>query len=385
VSVLALSFGASGLLVAVPAQTALADTKSDIAAVKQDIASADAQLADLQNKAEQASERYNQARVQLTDVTRRLTIAQAKVEREKVALAAKQQQVDAFVVAAYQGGGVADFTAFVSGGSAQDTIDRLDSLGLVARNQDSAMADLELAKHAASEAQVEAQQLLDEQTQVTARVAAERAAINATVDQQVAILDKLTVKENGLVAKAKAEAARAAARKAAADLARRKAALRAAAAALAAQQAADAARARANASAANQSGNGNDTSGPQPDPTANGSNGAQIALKWAYAELGKPYVWGANGPNTFDCSGLTQYVWAKAGVYLPHYTGDQWNSGRHISYSQMRPGDLVFFYSDLHHVGIYIGNGQMINAPHTGDVVRIAPVNSNFAGAVRVG
>ncbi len=108
-------------------------------------------------------------------------------------------------------------------------------------------------------------------------------------------------------------------------------------------------------------------------------------MKWAYSELGKTYVWGANGPNTFDCSGLTSYVWAKAGVYLAHFTGDQWNSGRHIPYSELRPGDLVFFHSDHHHVGIYVGNGQMINAPHTGDVVRIAPIWSNFSGAVRVG
>ena len=109
-------------------------------------------------------------------------------------------------------------------------------------------------------------------------------------------------------------------------------------------------------------------------------------MQWAYRELGKPYVWGAAGPNSFDCSGLTQYVWAKAGVYLDHYTGSQWNEGRHVSQSELQPGDLVFFGSDLHHVGIYVGNGNMIEAPHSGANVRVSPYNrSDYAGAVRPG
>jgi len=109
-------------------------------------------------------------------------------------------------------------------------------------------------------------------------------------------------------------------------------------------------------------------------------------VQWAYRELGKPYVWGAAGPDSFDCSGLTQYVWAKAGVYLDHYTGSQWNEGRHVSQAELAPGDLVFFGSDLHHVGLYIGNGNMIEAPHTGANVRISPyLRSDYAGAVRPG
>src|SRR5512142_1757804 len=75
---------------------------------------------------------------------------------------------------------------------------------------------------------------------------------------------------------------------------------------------------------------------------------AAVAVAWAYRELGKPYVWAADGPDRFDCSGLAMYVWSKAGVQLPHYTGDQWNAGRHVSRDALAPGDLVFFYSDLH-------------------------------------
>jgi cell wall-associated NlpC family hydrolase len=118
-----------------------------------------------------------------------------------------------------------------------------------------------------------------------------------------------------------------------------------------------------------------------------GSGGAGTAVAWAYRELGAPYVWGASGPSTFDCSGLTQYVWGKAGVSLDHYTGTQFNEGAHIPVSAAQPGDLVFFGSDLHHVGIYIGGGNMIHAPHTGDVVKISSIYSEgspIAGVVRV-
>ncbi|MDQ1715335.1 MAG: peptidoglycan DL-endopeptidase CwlO [Frankiaceae bacterium] len=109
-----------------------------------------------------------------------------------------------------------------------------------------------------------------------------------------------------------------------------------------------------------------------------------IAVEWARKMLGRPYVWGATGPAAFDCSGLTAYVWAHAGVWLSHYSGAQFGEGRRIDRSNLRAGDLVFFGWDLHHVGIYIGGGQMISAPHTGDVVRVQPIDrGDYAGAVR--
>jgi cell wall-associated NlpC family hydrolase len=117
-----------------------------------------------------------------------------------------------------------------------------------------------------------------------------------------------------------------------------------------------------------------------------GSGGASVAVRWAYDQLGKPYVWGAAGPDSFDCSGLTQYVWGKAGVYLSHYTGAQWNEGQHVDRSQLQPGDLVFFGSDLHHVGIYVGDSKMIEAPHSGANVQVSyAFRSDYAGAVRPG
>ena len=99
-----------------------------------------------------------------------------------------------------------------------------------------------------------------------------------------------------------------------------------------------------------------------------------IAVKTACNQIGKPYVWAAGGPNSFDCSGLTQYSWGKAGVSLTHHTGNQWDET--YSVSNPRAGDLVFFYSDLHHVGLYIGNGQMVHAPRAGKPVQVSSVSN---------
>jgi cell wall-associated NlpC family hydrolase len=120
-------------------------------------------------------------------------------------------------------------------------------------------------------------------------------------------------------------------------------------------------------------------------PAIPGAGKAADALRAALTQLGKPYVWGADGPNSFDCSGLTMWAYAQVGINLPHFTGSQWNAGTHVSKAQLEPGDLVFFYSDLHHVGMYIGNGMMVHAPQTGDVVRIVPMgNRPFSGGVRL-
>lgn len=118
-------------------------------------------------------------------------------------------------------------------------------------------------------------------------------------------------------------------------------------------------------------------------PTAN-TIGAQ-ALRYALTRRGDPYVWGAAGPNAFDCSGLVLWAYAQVGISLPHYTGDQWNMGIHVSRNDLQPGDLVFFYPTIEHVGLYIGNGLMVDAPDFGEVVQVQPVMWDvYVGAVRI-
>ena len=112
---------------------------------------------------------------------------------------------------------------------------------------------------------------------------------------------------------------------------------------------------------------------------------AAAAVSYAYQKLGSPYVWGATGPNAFDCSGLVQAAYNSAGVSLPRTTYAQINAGQRVSRDELRPGDLVFFYSGISHVGIYVGDGQMIHAPNPTAPVRLAPIDQMpFAGATRV-
>ncbi len=121
--------------------------------------------------------------------------------------------------------------------------------------------------------------------------------------------------------------------------------------------------------------------------TPHASHGAGAAIAAARAQLGKPYQYGAGGPGSFDCSGLTSWAWRAAGVSLPHNAAAQRGSGSSVSRGALQPGDLVFFGSPAYHVGIYVGDGMMIHAPTTGDVVKMSPLSymSDYSGATRVG
>jgi cell wall-associated NlpC family hydrolase len=158
-----------------------------------------------------------------------------------------------------------------------------------------------------------------------------------------------------------------------------------------AKAAADAAKAQASASATTSA--SKKTSGAVDAPAASSgsrtvasSPNAQAAVDAAYGELGKPYKYAGDGPENFDCSGLTSYAWAAAGVSLPHSSRAQYAALPHVSIDALEPGDLVFYGSPIHHVGIYIGGGQYIHAPQTGDVVKISSIyRDDYAGGARPG
>jgi cell wall-associated NlpC family hydrolase len=126
---------------------------------------------------------------------------------------------------------------------------------------------------------------------------------------------------------------------------------------------------------------------PPPAVVRASGPAAQAAVNTALAQVGDPYVWGAAGPNAFDCSGLTQYAYAAAGIALPHSSGMQSQMGMAVSRSQLQPGDLVFFYSPVSHVGMYIGNGQMVHASTSGQPVKVVSLGSmpGYNSARRVG
>ncbi|MGX5655717.1 NlpC/P60 family protein [Geodermatophilus nigrescens] len=158
------------------------------------------------------------------------------------------------------------------------------------------------------------------------------------------------------------------------------------AAALAAQQAGEAEEAAAPAVAGGSTGESapvaqaaGQAAAAQPAPVAaagGGSGAAQAAVQTALAQVGDPYVWGAGGPNAFDCSGLTQYAYAAAGISLPHSSRMQSQMGTAVTRSQLQPGDLIFYYSPVSHVSMYIGNGQMVHASTSGVPVKVVSVDS---------
>jgi cell wall-associated NlpC family hydrolase len=119
-------------------------------------------------------------------------------------------------------------------------------------------------------------------------------------------------------------------------------------------------------------------------PLPEGNTVGEIALRYALTRRGYPYVWAAAGPTAFDCSGLVVWAFAQEGISLPHYTGDLWNLGVHVSEADLQPGDLVFFFGE-DHVGIYIGDGLMVDAPAPGQNVMVQPIAVDpYSGAVRI-
>jgi cell wall-associated NlpC family hydrolase len=202
----------------------------------------------------------------------------------------------------------------------------------------------------------------------------DRQQVQATANQLQAVYNQDQGQIATLVAQIQAEQA-AAARAAAIAAANQRAAEAAAAAAAAAAQAR-----LASTPVGDSTGSGATVNNAPPPP----GSGAAGAIAAAETRLGDPYVWGAAGPTSFDCSGLVQWAYAQVGISLPHYSGSQYDDGIKIPMSDLEPGDLVFFANPGDHVAIYIGGGQIIEAPHTGDVVHIIPMSSEFVLAVRI-
>jgi cell wall-associated NlpC family hydrolase len=225
-------------------------------------------------------------------------------------------------------------------------------------------------------------QLTAQQARAITNVSQERAALavqERAVERESARLDALTATLDAAKAEAdqKLAAARALLNRLTAEEKARIEALRAA------QAAAQASRSRAS-----QAAHTNPVTEPSqptaPAPPVSGRAG--IAVAFAMAQIGKPYRYGGTGPGSYDCSGLTMAAWRAAGVSLPHSSSGQYHVGTHVSASQLKPGDLVFYYSPIHHVGMYIGNGMIVHAPNYGHPVGIAPLYSMpFVGATRVG
>jgi peptidoglycan DL-endopeptidase CwlO len=291
-------------------------------------------------------EQYNKVRTQL--VANRKKAAELQKQIAPLSTQAQQalDQVSSIATTYYKSGPSSELNALLSGGAPGQLPERLAMLQRLADDEHKRVAAL---------------------TATRDRYAAEKQKLDALIAQQARQQTELAAKKKVIEAEIKRlEQMQAQAERAAA-----------------AQQ----------SSSGSSGGSGSGDSGSTTVqvagcPSVSASGAAAIAVKTACAQIGEPYVWGAEGPDAFDCSGLTKYSWGKAGVTLTHHTADQWDETRYVSSSEARAGDLVFFYSDLHHVGLYLGNGKMVHAPRAGKPVQVTSVGSSYmpvAGYRRVG
>ncbi len=365
-----------------PSAHAVAAGKARVAHREQQVRAAAARLARsrrdlaaLADRAEIAIEAFNRARLDERSARRDVRSAELVVQTAAERVAASQEQVGHFAAAAYMSGGFAPITAMVDAAGPQTMLDRVSTIQAIASAQRDATQSLEAARVYELTLEQQARTVLERARRLAADADAARDRAQAAVDRQTSVLDRLRERRHRLttlLARAQHHAsALERARLAAIARARAEAAARARAraAAQAAAQAAAAAPAPAPAPAAG-------TGGTETGNTV-AADLQQRAVDLARAQIGKPYRWGAAGPDSFDCSGLVMWAYAQVGVSLDHWTGYQWQEGAHIPVSALRPGDLLFFASDtsdpdtIHHVGIYVGGGQMVEAPYTGADVRL--------------
>ena len=346
------------------AQRAVIQDKAAIDPIQAQLDAAQRQLTGLDQQAQAAAEHYDEATV-------RLQSAKATARTAAVSVISAQHQYDTarlelgrLAAQAYRdGNGFATVTMILTSDGPQQFVERVHILQTQSVDRQSALRDASQSQQAAVAAEKSADQAVEAERQDQAQVAAAAQQAQQAVAAEQAQVTAASARRDQLVAQL------AAAQNTSVRLEQqRQQALAAAAAQQAAQKAAQ--QAAQQASSAGRSHLG------APVPYASGAAGQ--ALAFAYAQLGKPYVWGAIGPNSYDCSGLAMTAYDQAGIDLPHFAAFQFQASHPLTYDQLRPGDLLFWATNpkdsnsIYHEAIYIGSQQMIQAPKTGWDVMIS-------------
>jgi peptidoglycan DL-endopeptidase CwlO len=299
------------------------------------------QLRQVQREAEVLTEDWHAATDALEASQSQVATLQAAVEPARADVEAAKaneeqfrRQVDVMVMTAFESGNLDQLNAVLASGSPQEFLDQMSALEAIAADHRKSLDELIAVADRTARAQAEAdaavqraQAAADEAARAEQDVSARKRDAEIRIDEAERLLERLTPQQR------------------------------------------------------------RDRAGPvEPSPSGPivGTGAGVEALRAAQTQLGKPYQWGAEGPDRFDCSGLTSWAFKRAGVTLPRSSRQQATVGRSVSFDDLRPGDLVFSYQPISHVGIYVGEGRMLAAPQTGDVVKYQRVSSsNFTSARR--
>ncbi|MER5523924.1 NlpC/P60 family protein [Streptomyces sp. NPDC002677] len=304
----------------------------------------------LYRQAESATEKYNAAKEKTGKQRKQVDTLLDDVAERTDRLNKAREELGSFAAAQYRTGASAPDTAtFLLADSPQDYFDQTQLMSRLTSREKDAVDDYTTQQSATMAKRQEAAKSLETLTETQDDLKTAKSTVQTKLTSARELLSHLTAQEKARLAeieqKQRAEAARKATE-------------------LAKQQAA----------AAKQQASPSSTSASSSSPSSSSDSAygtkAAKAIAFARAQVGKPYVWGATGPGSYDCSGLSQAAWKAAGVSLPRTTYDQVNAGTTVSLADAQPGDLVFFYDDVSHVGIYIGDGMMIHAPKPGAYVR---------------
>ena len=283
----------------------------------------------LYHQAEQASEAYNNARLQLKDLRGDLSSLKADQRRQDGRLEAVRTQVQDAVVRQYEGQNLGAVGQVVLSDNPQAFLGQLSTMSAYNDMQSQLFDDYATQAKSLEIRSAATQRRADQVAALEKKLAADKAVIDKKYSEAKGLLGDLEAKQREAVVS---------------------------------------------------------RSSVRPPTSVPASGRAAAAVQYAMAQVGKAYVYGAAGPSAFDCSGLTMMAWAQAGVSLPHSSSAQYSSGPHVAESDLQPGDLVFYYSPISHVGMYIGNGMIVNAENPSVGVKVTSLHSMpYVGAVRPG
>ncbi len=295
---------------------------SPIASAAPTAASLRQQLERLNAQADQAVEQYLQAKLALQQTNSAIAALKDRAGQDRQQVEQLKSAVAAQAADTYVHGAGAGIASVLTAGDPDAAFDRIETLSVLARHNSGQLADLDVAEQTYQQGLAALEKVQRRQAAELDRLAGRKARVERLVDQTKSLLSQLQ--------------AQAASRQAGGD-------------------------------------SGVDPGLPATaaPPLPAGGGGVAAVIRYAQAQVGKPYVWGADGPGSFDCSGLTMKAWAQAGLSLPHSAAAQSTIGRRVSRSELQPGDLIFRYSPISHVALYIGNGMQIAATHTGSTVKL--------------